>query len=150
MKLTSTAFDYGATIPAKYTCDSDNINPPLRFDDVPGEAKSLVLILEDPDVPRNLRKDGMWDHWVVYDIPPDVREIAEHAEPPGVYGAGTSGSQKYQGPCPPDREHRYFFKLFALDAKLDLPPKSPKSRVQEVMKGHILAQAELMGRYSRR
>jgi hypothetical protein len=149
MKLISPAFAHDGRIPARYTCDGDNVNPPLKIEDVPQEAQSLVLILEDPDVPRNLRKDGMWDHWLVYDIPPQVRKIDEHSEPPGIHGTGTAGNENYYGPCPPDREHRYFFKLFALDTKLDLPPRSSKSRVQQTMEGHILARAELMGRYDR-
>jgi Raf kinase inhibitor-like YbhB/YbcL family protein len=149
MKLTSPAFDHAGRIPARYTCDGDNVNPPLTIEDVPPAARSLVLILEDPDVPRTLREDGMWDHWLVYDIPPKVRNIDEHSEPPGVHGAGTAGNENYYGPCPPDREHRYFFKLFALDTKLDLAPKSSKKRVQQAMEGHILAEAVLMGRYER-
>ncbi|MDA8165468.1 MAG: YbhB/YbcL family Raf kinase inhibitor-like protein, partial [Desulfobacteraceae bacterium] len=124
MKLTSPAFDHGGTIPAKHTCDGANINPPLRIEGVPQETKSLVLILEDPDVPKKLRKDGMWDHWVVYDIPPHLHEVAEGSEPPGIHGEGTAGNQDYYGPCPPDREHRYFFKLFALDSLLELAPRT--------------------------
>jgi Raf kinase inhibitor-like YbhB/YbcL family protein len=149
MKLTSPAFKSGALIPSKYTCDGDNINPPLNIENVPQDTKSLVLIMDDPDVPRNLREDGIWDHWVVYNIPPNLREIAENSEPPGVHGSGTAGNQNYQGPCPPDREHRYFFKLFALDSELPLPPKTTKNLVVQAMDGHIITRAELMGRYER-
>jgi Raf kinase inhibitor-like YbhB/YbcL family protein len=145
MKLTSPAFTNGGRIPARYTCDADNTNPPLTIDDVPQEAKSLVLIMEDPDAPS-----GIWDHWLVFDIPPNVTEIPESSEPPGVHGTGTSGNESYNGPCPPDREHRYFFKLFALDnANLALPPRSSKKQVFQAMEGHIIDQAELMGRYER-
>jgi Raf kinase inhibitor-like YbhB/YbcL family protein len=105
--------------------------------------------MEDPDVPKNLREDGMWDHWVVFNIPPEVREIQEGTEPQGIGGVGTNGELGYFGPCPPDREHRYFFKLFALDTQLDLPEKSTKSKVENAMEGHILEQTELMGRYER-
>lgn len=149
MKLTSSAFGHEGKIPSRFTCDGDNINPPLGISETPKEARSLVLIMEDPDVPRNLRKDGMWNHWVVFNMPPDLREIEEDSEPEGTGGIGTNGEQGYFGPCPPDREHRYFLKLFALDTKLDLPGKSTKEDVEKAMKGHILEQTELMGRYER-
>lgn len=149
MKLTSSAFENNAKIPFKYTCDGQNINPPLRISEVPDEAKSLVLIMDDPDVPKRLKADGMWDHWIVFNIPPTVTEIPEGTEPPGIHCLGTSENLHYFGPCPPDREHRYFFKLYALDTELDLNPKATKKDVEERMKGHILAQTELIGRYER-
>lgn len=149
MKLTSPAFEHDGKIPSKYTCDGENVNPMLRLSEIPEGARSLALIMEDPDVPRNLREDGMWDHWVVFNMPPDLAEIQEAAEPQGVGGVGTNGQTGYLGPCPPDREHRYFFKLFALDTDLDLAEKSTKADVEEAMKGHILDEAVLMGRYER-
>ena len=149
MKLQSTAFEDGGKIPLKYTCDGENINPPLAISDVPAEAKSLVLVMDDPDVPKTIREDGMWDHWVVFNIPPTLREIKEGEEPEGVHGAGTGGNEDYFGPCPPDREHRYFFKLYALDAAVDLPEKASKQQVEEAMEGHIIVQTELMGLYER-
>jgi Raf kinase inhibitor-like YbhB/YbcL family protein len=149
MKLTSSAFSQGEKIPSIYTCDGDNINPPLEITGVPHDAKSLVLIMDDPDVPKNLREDGMWDHWVVFNIPPDTRIVEENSEPEGTPGTGTNGETGYFGPCPPDREHRYFFKLFALDTLLDLPEKSTKTAVENAMAGHVLFHAELMGRYER-
>ena len=149
MKLTSSAFLHDQKIPAKYTCDGENVNPALDISEVPEGAQSLTLIMEDPDVPKNLRKNGMWDHWVVFNMPADLSEIQEGNEPRGTAGAGTNGETGYFGPCPPDREHRYFFKLFALDKKLDLPEKSTKADVENAMKGHILEQTELMGRYAR-
>ncbi len=149
MKLASTAFEHGGKIPSTYTCDGENINPPLTISDVPSEAKSLVLIMDDPDVPKAIREDGMWDHWVVFNIPPDLQEIKKGEEPEGVHGAGTGGNEEYFGPCPPDREHRYFFKLYALDAKLDLPGKASKQQVEEAMEGLIIVQTELMGLYER-
>ncbi len=149
MKLTSSAFDNGGKIPTKYTCEGPGINPPLSFVDVPSEAKCLVLIMDDPDVPASVRKECMWDHWVVYNIPPTVKSIAENSTPPGVSGKNTGNKLGYQGPCPPDREHRYFLKLYALDALLQLPPGASKSEVEKAMTGHILASAELMGRYDK-
>jgi len=150
MKLTSAAFEHGGKIPSKHTCDGENSNPPLTIADVPSGAKSLVLIMDDPDVPKSIRKDGMWDHWVVFNIPPDLREIKTGEEPEGVHGSGSGGNENYFGPCPPDREHRYFFKLYAIDAALDLPTKVSKRQVEAAMEGHIVAQTELMGRYERK
>jgi hypothetical protein len=150
MKLTSSAFGHEDKIPSKYTCDGENINPPLNISDVPEGTRSLALIMEDPDVPTHLRKDGMWDHWVVFNMPPDIREIRAGNEPRGIPGIGTNGKTGYFGPCPPDREHRYFFKLFALDAQINLPEKSTKSDVETAMEGLILDQAVLMGRYQRK
>ena len=149
MKLSSSAFEEGGRIPSKYTCDSDNINPHLEISDVPSGAKTLALIMEDPDVPKNLRPDGMWDHWIVFNIPPDTNQIPEGKEPRGTHGEGTSGNQDYNGPCPPDREHRYFFKLFALDSTLELKEKATKPELEKAMEGHILEKAELMGTYER-
>lgn len=150
MQLTSSAFENQGKIPAKYTCDGANINPPLTIANVPESAKSLVLIMEDPDVPKKLRKDGMWDHWIIFNIPPNLREIQEGREPPGIHGLGTSENLDYFGPCPPDREHRYFFKLYALNAELKLLQKVTKKEVEIAMKEYIIAQAELMGRYARK
>lgn len=149
MKLTSSAFQHEGKIPGKYTCDGKNINPPLAISDVPPDTKSLVLLMDDPDVPKNLRKDGMWDHWVVFNMPADVGEIPEGKEPPGVPGKGTGGNTGYYGPCPPDREHRYFFRLYALDAELDLPEGSDKTSVENALADHVIEKAVLMGRYER-
>jgi len=107
------------------------------------------LIMDDPDVPKHLRADGMWDHWVVFNIPPSLRNIRGGEEPEGTHGIGTGGKVNYYGPWPPDREHRYFFKLYALDRRLDLPEKATKAQVERAMEGHIIAKAELMGRYER-
>jgi Raf kinase inhibitor-like YbhB/YbcL family protein len=149
MQLTSTAFQQGKRIPAKYTCDAEGINPPLQIEDVPAHTKTLALIMDDPDVPESVRKDRMFVHWVVFNIPPSVHTIAENSVPPGILGNHTRGGLGYFGPCPPDREHRYFFKLYALDISLDLPEGATKTDVEKAMAGHILAQAELMGRYER-
>ncbi len=149
MKLASSVFVHEGKIPSRYTCDGDNTNPPLTISDVPSEAKSLVLIMDDPDVPKEIREDGMWDHWVLFNLPANLREINEGEEPLGTRGKGTSGNLDYFGPCPPDREHRYFFKLYALDKELDLPEKATKQQVEHAMEGHVLVKAELIGRYER-
>lgn len=148
MKLTSSAFENGGKIPSKYTCEGENINPPLEISALPSETKSLVLIVDDPDVPEHVRKDRMWVHWVVVDIPPTTRHITEDSTP-GIAGKNTGGKLGYQGPCPPDREHRYFFKLYALDTLLKVPQGITKDHVEELMGGHILATAELMGKYEK-
>lgn len=149
MRIESPAFSNNESISAKYTCDGADINPPLTFVDIPEEAKSLVLIMDDPDVPRHLRADGIWDHWIVFNISPSVRQITEGKEPTGVQGMGTGGGRGYQGPCPPDREHRYFFKLYALDTMLGLPEGARKQEIEAAMQGHVLAQSQLVGRYNR-
>lgn len=149
MELTSSAFQHEGHIPRKYTCDGAGINPPLTIHGVPAGTQSLVLILDDPDVPKHIRQDQMWDHWIVFNIPANTSEISEGKEPQGVHGLGTGNTTNYYGPCPPDREHRYFFKLYALDCMLDLPAKSSKKQVEKAMEGHIRAKAELMGIYGR-
>ncbi len=149
MKLTSSVFENEGSIPAKYTCDGANVNPPLQISDVPSETKSLVLIMDDPDVPKHIREDGMWDHWVAFNIPPDTREIPEGREPEGTKGLGTNGSTGYFGPCPPDREHRYFFRVYALDTTLDLPEGTDKVTVEREMTTHVIDRDYLMGRYAR-
>lgn len=150
MELSSADFQHNESIPKKFTCDGENINPTLTISDVPENTKSLVLIMEDPDVPTSVRADGMWDHWLVWNIPPDTREIPEGTEPPGVVGLNTGNKRGYGGPCPPDREHRYFFKLYALDTELNLSPDSTvKSDLMKAMEGHIIAETELIGRYNR-
>ncbi len=149
MKLTSSAFQHEGSIPRQYTCDGQNINPPLTISNVPTGTKSLVIIMDDPDVPKHLRADGMWDHWIVFNIPPNTTQIIEGQEPHGIHGLGTGNTQEYYGPCPPDREHRYFFKLYALDTMLNLPAKSTKTQVENAMQHHILEKTELMGLYER-
>jgi Raf kinase inhibitor-like YbhB/YbcL family protein len=149
MKLTSSAFVEGGKIPSKFTCQGEDINPELHFKDVPSQAKALVLILDDPDVPEHVRKDRMYDHWVVYNIPPTTTRISENSQPPGTPGKNTRGDLDYIGPCPPDREHRYFFKLYALDQMLQLKEGATKPEVEKAMEGHVIAQTQLMGRYQK-
>lgn len=150
MKLSSSAFSEGGSIPIKYTCQGENINPPLQIEGVPSLAKSLVLIMDDPDVPAYIRSDQMYDHWVVFNIPPSVRSIEENSTPQGLLGKSTNGKNEYVGPCPPDREHRYFFKLYALDTELSLKEGSSKQEVEKAMEGHLLAHTHLMGRYKKK
>jgi len=152
MTITSPVFIDHTAIPSVYTCDGKSINPPLSFSDIPSEAKSLVLIMDDPDVPKKLLPSGVFDHWVIYNIDPKVREIAENSVPAGAaQGLNGAGQQKYYGPCPPDREHRYFFTLYALDAKLDfaVPETVTKQMVLGQLQGHIIEKAELVGLYNR-
>lgn len=149
MKLQSPAFSHMGSIPQEYSCDGLDISPELFLEDIPSHAKSLVLIMDDPDVPSSVRKDCMWDHWVVFNIPPSITHIPKNSMPQGIMGKNTSGKLCYQGPCPPDREHRYFFKIYALDCKLNLSEGASKQQVEQSMQGHILAQAELIGKYKR-
>lgn len=146
MKLASSAFSHNQAIPAKYTCNGENINPPLSILDVPQNAKSLVLIMDDPDAPA-----GTWVHWIVWNIDPTTKEIAENSVPAGAIQGKTSfGSVGYGGPCPPSGTHRYFFKLYALDATLSLSPSAIKPDLEKAMNGHILEKTELIGLYSRK
>lgn len=149
MQIESSAFKNNGSIPKKYTCDGDNANPPLVFKNVPNGVKSFALVLEDPDVPRSIRPDGMFDHFVMWNISSEIKIVEEGALPAGIFGKNTAGTKKYIGPCPPDREHRYFFKLFALDEQISLPEGSVKSELLSAMEGHVISEAELVGRYNR-
>lgn len=150
MELTSSAFVHGSSIPSKYTCDGENLNPPLQISELPPRTKSVALIVDDPDVPLSVRKDRMWVHWVHFNIPPaKTITIEEDSTPKGISGKNTGRELGYQGPCPPDREHRYFFKAYALDTLLALSQGATKEQLEKAMSGHILASAELMGRYNR-
>lgn len=151
MIIESPAFRHGGSIPPLYTCDGKDINPPLRFGDVPKQAQSLVLIVHDPDVPRAIRSDGIWNHWLVWNIPPNVTSFpAKEQEMQIVEGKNTSGSIGYEGPCPPDREHRYYFTLTALDIQLAVDQAATKKQLLKAMEGHMLATAQLIGRYKRK
>ncbi|MBI4155616.1 MAG: YbhB/YbcL family Raf kinase inhibitor-like protein [Candidatus Zambryskibacteria bacterium] len=149
MELKSSVFENGGVISSKYTCDGQNIHPPLDISGVPSEVKSLVIIMDDHDVPRNIRPDGVWDHWVVFNIPPTLSTINEAEKIAGVYGKNSGGKTEYTGPCPPDREHRYIFYLYALDIELPLEIGATKTQVLNAMTGHILSEARLTGRYDR-
>ena len=145
MKITSSAFPEGGTIPSKFTCDGSDTSPPLQITGVPSEAKSLVLIADDPDAPG-----GLFTHWLVWNIPPQTNSIPEGAAPKGVQGTNDFGKSGYGGPCPPSGTHRYSFKIFALDRELDSRSGAKRSQVDAAMKGHVIAQGELVGRYSRK
>lgn len=143
MKLTSPDFGHNQLIPSKFTCEGQDINPTLIIEDIPKEAKSLALIMDDPDAPM-----GTWVHWVVFDIPVTNR-IEENAIP-GKQGITSAGSRNYHGPCPPSGTHRYFFKIYALDALLNLKEGVKKQGLEKAMQGHILAKAELIGLYKKK
>lgn len=153
LSITSTAFAEGGRIPSEYTCDASSaINPPLIFSGVPEGAKSLVLIMDDPDVPKALKPDGVFDHWVLFNISPDTKGIAE-GESAGTAGRSGSGTNDYVGPCPPPeyepKEHRYVFTLYALDARLPLKEGASKQEVLKAIEGHVIERAQIIGRYSR-
>jgi len=150
MELTSQVFENGGYIPSRYTCDGKNIHPPLAISHVPSQAHSLVLFVEDPDVPLHLRKDGLWIHWVVFNIDPKDQQVEEGVGfSTGKEALTTYGKPGFGGPCPPDREHRYFFRLYALDTKLDLDEHITKFDIEDAMQGHVIEETELMGRYER-
>ena len=145
MKLTSTAFENNGKIPSRYTCDGQNFNPPFGISEIPENVKSMALIVDDPDVPS-----GTWVHWTLWNINVDTKEIPENTVPAGaIEGVTSFGKNGYGGPCPPTGTHRYFFKLYALDAELSLPSSAKVSDLEEVMKGHIIDQTQLVGLYSR-
>ena len=150
IKVTSPVFGDGELIPATYTADGRNISPPLEWSGVPEGTKSIALINDDPDAPM-----GTWVHWVVYNIPPNVTSLEENVLPSetlpngAVHGTTDFGRIGYGGPAPPSGTHRYFFKIYALDTKLDLPTGATKGQVEEAMNGHVLAEGRLMGKYKR-
>ena len=150
ISVTSSAFKDGEMIPCKYTCDGDDISPPIDWSGIPADAKSVAMISDDPDAPG-----GTWIHWVIFNIPPQVKGLPENIPPHKTLenGAiqGVNGSHQigYGGPCPPSGVHRYFFKIYALDTVLSLKPGAAKKDLEEAMKAHILAQGQLMGRYKR-
>lgn len=147
LTLSSPAFVAGGDIPRTFTCDGEDVSPHLTWIGAPAGVRSFALIVDDPDAPR-----GTFTHWVLYDIPADRTEIppGPRAEGIGVAGRNSRGDIGYMGPCPPSGTHRYFFRLYALDVDtLGLTPGAARSAVERAMKGHIIAQAELMGRYRR-
>jgi Raf kinase inhibitor-like YbhB/YbcL family protein len=153
--IESSAFTGGGTIPRLYTCDGKDVSPPLAWSGVPEAARSLALICEDPDAPR-----GTWTHWVIFDIPASVKELGEGLPAQervkvtaggetALQGKNDFGKIGYGGPCPPSGSHRYFFRIYALDTELALGPGTTRQDLLRSIKGHILAEGELMGRYSR-
>lgn len=149
--VTSSAFNEGEIIPGKFTCDGQNISPPLKWESIPAQTKCFALIADDPDAPM-----GTWVHWVIFNIPPTTTELPENVPtkdflPDGaIQGKNDSRDIGYDGPSPPSGTHRYFFKLYALDTMLKLLPGITKPELLKAMEGHIMAQAQLMGRYSRK
>ena len=143
LSLTNSVFQHNGLIPRKYTCDGDDVNPPLNITGIPEATQSIVLIVDDPDAPMKT-----WDHWVVWNIAP--REKIDENSVPGIEGLNDFNRHSYGGPCPPSGTHRYFFKVYSLDTKLNLPPNSRKKDVEEAMKGHILAKGEIIGLYKRK
>jgi Raf kinase inhibitor-like YbhB/YbcL family protein len=151
LKLESAAFKDGETIPHRYTCLGEDLSPPLHWAVPPAATKSFVMIVDDPDAPV-----GTWVHWVIYDIPLDLRGLTEgvpakdHLPNEAVQGLNDSKRIGYGGPCsPPGKPHRYDFKLYALDRILNLKPRATKAQVLAACKGHVLAEAQLMGRFGR-
>ncbi|OGI26227.1 MAG: hypothetical protein A3J76_01435 [Candidatus Moranbacteria bacterium RBG_13_45_13] len=146
MKIASPVFENNGNIPEKYTCDGEEINPPLEFSDVPENTKSLALIVDDPDAPI----PGGFVHWIVFNIKPDIKEIKENAVPENaIQGITSEGKTGYVGPCPPSGIHHYQFKLYALDEMPDLDSSAKREDVEKSMEGHILDQAKLIGLYQR-
>ncbi len=153
LSITSPAFGQGGRIPSKYTCDGERtLSPALAFSGVPEGTKTLALIMDDPDVPKAVRPEGVFDHWALFNIPPTAAGIPEGGSL-GVAGANGAGNNAYTGPCPPPQyepsEHRYIFTLYALDAKLPLAAGVSKQDVLRAMEGHVIGKAELIGKYKR-
>ena len=148
--ITSTVFTEGGMIPQDYTCDGEDISPPLTWSSVPDGTKSLALICDDPDAPM-----GTWVHWVLFDIPAHIMELPTKIPPEKIIQNGAKHGMNdfrklgYGGPCPPGGTHRYYFKLYALDTEINLEAGITKAQLLKAMEGHILAEGQLMGRYSR-
>jgi len=146
MKLESPIFTHNQYLPTKYTCDGTGVNPPLKISNIPNTTKNIVLIVDDPDAPN-----GDFVHWLVWNIDPQTTQIEEESTPIGaIQGTGSSGTPKFVPPCPPTGVHRYFFKLYALDTKLNLPVTTNKTQLLNAMQEHILDQTEIIGLYSRK
>ena len=144
MEITSSAFATGSKIPSKYTCQGENISPPLTISGAPSDTESLALVMDDPDAPGKT-----FVHWLAWNIPTNQAQIKEGSLPTGSTEGTTSFNQVgYGGPCPPSGEHRYFFKVFALNSRLDLPETTTADQLMEQIEGKILDQAQLMGTYS--
>lgn len=145
MKILSTAFENNQFIPPKYTCDGEDINPSLTIEGIPENAKSLVLIVDDPDAAM-----GTFNHWLLWNISPSTKEIKENSVPENaVLGTNNFGKLEYGGPCPPSGVHRYFFKIYALDTTFELSEGAKRSDLEKAMENHILDSGELIGKYQR-
>jgi Raf kinase inhibitor-like YbhB/YbcL family protein len=145
MKISSPSFNSGEKIPKKYTCEGPNISPPLNFSDVPANTKSFVLMVEDQDAEAK-----PWVHWLVFNIPPSTRKFEEDSIAPGAtQGLCNGNTFGYEGPCPPENEHSYLFRLYALDIRLTIPDASDRKVVLREMEGHIISEATLIGLYQK-
>lgn len=142
LTVASPAFEHDGYIPARYSCEGENISPPLTIGGIPAEAKSLVLIIEDPDAPGNI-----FDHWVVWNIRP--QKTIPEGSVPGNVGKNSMGNNEYMGPCPPSGTHRYFFKVYALDRLLDVSEDTDKKNIEQEITNHILAYGEMMGLFKK-
>ncbi|MFA7269628.1 MAG: YbhB/YbcL family Raf kinase inhibitor-like protein [Sterolibacterium sp.] len=154
MNLTSSAFSHNGMIPARYTCDGQNVSPPLSWSDLPAGTKSLLLIVDDPDAPDPSAPKMTWVHWLVYNLPPSLSGLPEGASTnalPAVTLQGLNDWQRagYGGPCPPIGTHRYFHKLYSLDTLLPDSKNLSKAALEKAMQGHVIAHTELIGRYHR-
>ncbi len=152
LKISSTAFEANGMIPKIYTCDGDGSRPDFVFTGIPAGTVSLAFIMDDPDIPDSLKKSRGIDsfvHWVVFNMPLKTFGISATGTVPGIQGMNSAGKNSYMGSCPPDREHRYFFFLYALDTMLPLAASATKADLEKAMEGHIIMQAELIGRYDR-
>jgi Raf kinase inhibitor-like YbhB/YbcL family protein len=154
LKVTSAAFQQGASIPSQYTCEGEDISPPLSWSGAPANAKSIALIADDPDAPDPAKPQRVYVHWVVYNISPQAASLPENASRAGLPGGAVQGRNdwgkpEYGGPCPPIGRHRYFFKLYALDATLSGLHDATKADLERAMKGHVLDSGELMGTYQK-
>lgn len=149
LQLSSPAFIPGGTIPAVYTCNGQNINPPLNISGVPKNAKSLVLVFDDPDAAKEPAGSGnTFDHWLIYNIPPNTQQIAEDSVPSGgQFGKNSAGNEKYIGPCPPSFKHKYVFCLLALDITLNLDNSPAKAQIEQAAQRHVIEQTELIAYY---
>ena len=153
LKVTSPAFEQGGSIPTKYTCEGDDISPPLSWSGVPANAKSVAIIVDDPDAPDPAKPQRVYVHWVVYNIPTKTTSLGENASKSALSGGAVQGKNDwgnagYGGPCPPIGRHRYFFKVYALDTMLNLK-NATKADLEREMKGHIVDSGELMGTYQK-
>jgi Raf kinase inhibitor-like YbhB/YbcL family protein len=150
IKVKSSAFEEGGMIPKRYTCDGTDVSPPLAWTSVPEGTKSIALICDDPDAPM-----GTWVHWVLFNLPAEVKELPENVPPQkrlengAIQGANDFRKIGYGGPCPPGGTHRYYFKLYALDTEMNLQAGATKKELLKAMEGHILAEGQLMGKYKR-
>ncbi len=142
INVTSPAFEEGGQIPAQFTCKGENVNPPLRLDGIPAEAKTLAMVVEDPDAPG-----GLFTHWLVWNMPASTRRVQENTVTPGATQGGNDfGHVAYGGPCPPSGTHRYYFRVLALDSSIDLPSGAKRAAFDKAIAGHVIARGELMGR----